>query len=78
MVLVIRLLRQLCALAKKEAATDNGWELILINSKNCIPEDYEVQLLTLSNGQQVDERIYPALQKMFDDMRSQDIYPTVV
>ncbi len=65
-------------LGKKEAATDNGWELILINSKNCIPEDYEVQLLTLSNGQQVDERIYPALQKMFDDMRSQDIYPTVV
>lgn len=62
---------------KKEATTDNGWELILVNSKYSIPKDYEVKLLTLSNGEQVDERIYPELQKMFDDMRSQGVYPVV-
>ena len=61
----------------REATTDYGWELILVNSDNIIPEDYEVRLLTLSNGQRVDERIYPDLQKMFDDMRAQRIYPTV-
>lgn len=63
---------------KKEATTENGWELILVNGKNRLPDDYEVELLTLSNGEQVDERIYPPLQKMFDDMRSQGVYPTVV
>lgn len=42
-----------------------------------MPDDYEVKLLTLSNGEQVDERIYPELQRMFDDMRSQDVYPVV-
>ena len=61
----------------REATTDYGWELILVNSDNNIPEDYEVSLLTLSNGQQVDERIYPDLQKMFDDMRKEGHRPLV-
>lgn len=61
----------------REATTDYGWELILVNSDNIIPEDYEVSLLTLSNGQQVDERIYPDLQKMFDDMRKEGHRPLV-
>ncbi len=65
-------------LSKKEATLKNGWELILVNSEYCVPENYEVDLLTLSNGQQIDERIYPPLQKMFDDMRAKGIYPTVV
>lgn len=65
-------------LSKKEATLENGWELILVNSEYRVPEDYEVRLLTLSNGQQIDERIYPPLQKMFDDMRAKGIYPTVV
>ena len=62
----------------REANTDYGWELILVNSDNIIPEDYEVNLLTLSNGQQVDERIYPELQQMFDDMRKAGHRPVVV
>ena len=65
-------------ISKKQASLENGWELILINSEYYVPDDYEVKLLTLSNGQQIDERIYPSLQKMFDDMRGQGVYPTVV
>lgn len=52
------------------ATTENGWNLILINSDNYIPEDYEVNLYKLSNGEKVDERIYPELQKMFNDARA--------
>lgn len=52
------------------ATTEHGWNLILINKDNYIPEDYEVKLLKLSNGEKVDERIYPDLQKMFDDARA--------
>lgn len=51
------------------ATTENGWNLILINKDNRIPEDYEVNLYKLSNGEKVDERIYPELQKMFNDAR---------
>lgn len=65
-------------LSKKEATLKNGWQLILVGGEYYVPDDYEVKLLTLSNGQQIDERIYPPLQEMFDDMRSQGIYPTVV
>ena len=49
---------------------DLEWNLILVNNANHIPKDYEVSLITLSNGEQVDERIYPELQAMFDDARA--------
>lgn len=52
------------------ATTENGWNLILINKDNRIPEDYEINLTELANGKKVDERIYPELQKMFDDARA--------
>ncbi len=51
--------------------------LILVNADNPVPEDHEPDLTELSNGQSVDSRIYPDLQKMFDDMREQKIYPVV-
>ena len=47
-----------------------GWNLMLVNSKYRIPDDYSVDLIRLSNGEQVDSRIYPALQEMFDDARA--------
>lgn len=53
----------------KYASEENGWNLILINSENLIPKDYEVDLIQLSNGEQVDTRMYPALQEMFDAAR---------
>lgn len=59
------------------ASMEHGWNLILINSENQIPKDWDPELTTLANGQQVDSRIYPELQQMFDDMRAQEIYPVV-
>lgn len=51
--------------------------LILVNGKNKIPDDYEIELTELSNGETVSSEIYPDLQKMFDDMREAEIYPVV-
>lgn len=52
-----------------DTADTEKWELILVNRDHPIPEGYQFQLLTLSNGEQVDERIYPQLQAMFDAAR---------
>lgn len=46
-----------------------GWNLMLVNSRYRIPDDYSVELIRLSNGEQVDSCIYPDLQEMFDDAR---------
>mgnify|MGYP002624846114 CR=1 FL=1 len=54
------------------------WRLILVNSRHAVPSDYEPALLRLSNGVEVDERIYPDLQEMFDAARAQGVNPTVV
>ena len=51
--------------------------LMLVNSTHALPEGYTVDLTELSNGQSVATLIYPALQQMFDDARSQGIYPVV-
>lgn len=59
------------------ASVDHGWELVLVNRDHSLPEGWDPELVTLTNGTQVDERIYPALQEMFDDMRAQDVYPVV-
>lgn len=54
----------------KEADTSLGWNLILVNRDNRVPDGYKVELTKLSNGEKVDSRIYPSLQKMFDDARA--------
>ena len=56
---------------------ETDWCLILVNKYNPIPKGYKVELTELANGQSVDERIYPALQEMFDTARSEGIYPVV-
>lgn len=55
------------------AREDLGWELTLVNADHPIPADYQAELTTLSNGEQVDSRIYPDLQNMFDDARAQGL-----
>ncbi len=59
------------------ASEENGWNLIVVNRNNYIPDDYEIELTELSNGEKVDSRIYPQLQEMFDDMRAEGLYPIV-
>ncbi|MBR3629294.1 MAG: M15 family metallopeptidase [Oscillospiraceae bacterium] len=56
---------------------DESWKLTLVNRWNALPEDYDISLLTLSNGISVDERIYPDLQAMFDDARANGLQPMV-
>ena len=62
-------------LAEYKARQD--WQLTLVNNDTPICENCSVILTALDNGQAVDCRIYPQLQKMFDDARSQGIYPTI-
>lgn len=56
------------------AGEENGWNLILVNRDNYIPEDYEIELTELANGEQVDSRIYPALQEMFNAARAEGLH----
>ena len=62
-------------LAEYNARQD--WQLTLVNNDTPICDNCSVILTALDNGQAVDCRIYPQLQKMFDDARSQGIYPTI-
>ncbi|MHC1723873.1 MAG: M15 family metallopeptidase [Aminipila sp.] len=65
------------SIGHKTASEDYGWNLILVNQKNYIPDKYEMDLTELSNGEKVDSRIYPALQAMFDAARADGVYPYV-
>lgn len=58
-------------------AGDEDWALTLVNRDNPLPADYQIEIVQLSNGERVDARIYPMLQKMFDDMRAEGVYPIV-
>lgn len=61
----------------KTADVTGSWNLILVNFEYRLPRGYTVELTQLSNGEQVDSRMYPALQEMFDDMRADGVYPIV-
>lgn len=58
-------------------ASSAEWNLVIVNRWNEMPEDYDVELMELSNGQKIDKRIYPYLQEMFDAARAEGIYPIV-
>lgn len=60
-------------LFRREADTSFGWNLILVNDDYRIPRNYEVELTELSNGEKVDSRIYPQLQQMFDDAKTEGL-----
>jgi len=42
------------------------WKLVLVNDKNPLPENYQVSLVNLRSGVQVDERIYDPLTRMLE------------
>ena len=53
-----------------EVADTSRWNLILVNENYRIPDDYRIEFTVLANGEKVDSRIYPELQKMFDAARA--------
>ena len=53
------------------------WQLLLVNPWHTVPEGYEIKLATLSNGLQVDERIYDDLDDMLSDCREAGLNPIV-
>ena len=57
-------------LLKNVVGYSGEWNLILVNKNHKIPYNYSPKLIELSNGEKVDARIYPDLQKMFDDARA--------
>ncbi len=59
------------------ASCKDDWEKILVNRNHPVPNDWEPQLVYLNNGEQIDERILPYLQEMFDDMREEGLSPVV-
>lgn len=61
----------------KPDGDESAWNLILVNQWCPIPAGYEVTLTTLANGESVDERIYPALQALFDEARKDGLSPVV-
>lgn len=72
------LFRQHAGLPTRFSTQSNTpWNLILVNNEHALPRGYTPELTTLSNGVQVDSRIYPDLQSMFDDMRTEGVYPVV-
>ncbi len=46
------------------------WYLTLVTKTRSVPKTYIPQLCKLANGEQIDRRIYPELQEMFDDARA--------
>ena len=60
-----------------QTGNNDDWRLILVNNENSIPYGYTPELTELSNGIRIDSRIYPDLQRMFDDARNVGIYPIV-
>ena len=61
------------AAAAQPASED--WMLRLANKTHPVGEYAPPALVTLKNGTKVDARMYPALQKMYDDMRAQGLKP---
>ena len=74
---VILVLIAVSVLKNIQTGNNADWWLILINNENSIPYGYTPELMELSNGIRIDTRIYPDLQRMFDDARNVGIYPIV-
>lgn len=61
----------------KNEQASSDWNLILVNPWNTIPNEYNVQLIQLKNGQAVDKRCYSSLQNMIDDCREEGLNPVI-
>lgn len=55
----------------------NQWELLLVNSENKIPEDYNIELEKVEANQYVDKRIDKDLRNMLNDARKVGLDPII-
>lgn len=53
------------------------WNLILLNRWNPLPDGYALELATLPNGLEVDERCYDDLMDMLDALYAQGLTPVI-
>lgn len=51
--------------------------LTLVNYQNKVPSDWQVDLVTVGNGQSVDRHIYDALVEMLDDAKAVGLSPLI-
>lgn len=58
-------------------STDIPWNLILVNKEHPLPEDYQLETVTLSNGLKYSAQAYDALQQMMDACRAAGLEPLV-
>ncbi len=66
------------AVTDTNPAVADGWNLILVNADNPVPENWVMPETTeLSDGRLIDSRIYPDLQEMFNDARAAGLSPVV-
>lgn len=59
------------------AAEYSEWNLILVDAEHSVPADWDVTLVALRGGEQVDRRIIDPLQAMFDACRADGLLPIV-
>ncbi len=53
------------------------WQLLLVNPWNPIPADFSVTLAAAEEGEQMDQRVCPALLEMLADARQQGLDPVL-
>lgn len=60
-----------------EEGQSEDWKLILVNESHPLKADFEVELQTVTGGQQVDARIVEPLYAMMKQMRQEGLQPVV-
>lgn len=63
---------------EKGFVQSQDWRLLLVNRDHPLEEEIDMERTQLRYGQEVDSRIYPELQEMFDEMRRAGLEPRVV
>lgn len=67
-------------LSKKETTKvpeNLPWNLTLVDCHHSISPNFTLNLMRINDAYEIDKRIYPDLQSMFNDARAEGIYPLV-
>lgn len=62
--------------AGEEGGTSKNFP-VLVNASHRIPDDWQVDIVQLKNGQAIDSRAYPSLQAMMDEARAEGLEPYI-